>query len=153
MRFLNAKYHTPPEAKANHKLPLKPRQSNQAPKSTKDVDSPRNREHKVLSIELRHPQDKHRPVNNKANQNAYDLGTKATGARIIINGHKQNPLAIHNKKNVDHHSNLSQNRGRNQSTEGHIYTGDEHHDRTNMGRNQCIVTQSGEQIKPHNKQV
>jgi hypothetical protein len=26
MRFLNAKDHTPPEAKANHKLPLKPRQ-------------------------------------------------------------------------------------------------------------------------------
>jgi hypothetical protein len=26
MRFLNAKDHTPPEAKANHKLPLKPKQ-------------------------------------------------------------------------------------------------------------------------------
>jgi hypothetical protein len=26
MRFLNAKDHIPPEAKANHKLPLKPRQ-------------------------------------------------------------------------------------------------------------------------------
>jgi hypothetical protein len=45
--------------------------------------------------------------NNKASQNAYDLGTRA---RIIINDHRQNPLAIHNKKNVDHHSNSSQNR-------------------------------------------
>jgi hypothetical protein len=26
MRFLNAKDHTPPEAKANHKFPLKPKQ-------------------------------------------------------------------------------------------------------------------------------
>jgi hypothetical protein len=54
---------------------------------------------------------------------------------------------------MDHHSNLSQNRGKNQPTEGHIYTGDEHHDGTNMGHNQNIVTQSGEQIKPHKKQV
>jgi hypothetical protein len=43
---------------------------------------------------------------------------------------------------VDHHSNLSQNRGRNQSSESHIYTKDEHHDETNMGHNQSIVTQS-----------
>jgi hypothetical protein len=84
-------------------------------------------------------------------QGTYDLGTKATRARIILNDHKQHPLAIHNKKNVDHHSNSSQNRGRNQPTERHIYTGDEHHDGTNMGRNQGIVTQSGEQIKLHKK--
>jgi hypothetical protein len=64
--------------------------------------------------------------------------------RVIINDHKQNPLAINNKKNVDHHNNSLQNRGKNQSTEGHIYTGVEHHDRTNMGRNQNIMTQSGE---------
>jgi hypothetical protein len=38
--FLMTKDNTPPEAKANHKLPLKPRQSNQMPNSTKDVDSP-----------------------------------------------------------------------------------------------------------------
>jgi hypothetical protein len=60
---------------------------------------------------------------------------------------------MHNKKNVDHHSNSYQNRGRNQPTESHIYTGDEHHDGTNMGRNQGIVTQSSEQIKSHKKQV
>jgi hypothetical protein len=72
--------------------------------------------------------------------------------RIVINDHKQNPLAIHNKKNVDHKGNSSQNRGRNQPTESHIYTRDEYHDGTNMGRNQGIVTQSGEQIKPHKKQ-
>jgi hypothetical protein len=48
--------------------------------------------------------------NNKAGQCTYDLGTKATRARIIINDHKQNPLAIHNKKNVDHHSNSSQDK-------------------------------------------
>jgi hypothetical protein len=64
--------------------------------------------------------------------------------RIAINNHKQNPLAIHKKKNVDHKGNSSQNRGKNQQTEGHIYTGDEHHDGTNMSRNQSIVTQSGE---------
>jgi hypothetical protein len=73
--------------------------------------------------------------------------------RIVINDHKQNPLAIHNKKNVDNHSNSSQNRGRKQPTESHIYTGDEHHDGTNMGRNQSTVTQNGEQIKPQKKQV
>jgi hypothetical protein len=73
--------------------------------------------------------------NNKASQNANDLGTKATRARIILNDHKHNPLVIHHKKNVDYHNNSSQNRGRNQSTESHIYTGDEHHDGTNMGRN------------------
>jgi hypothetical protein len=39
-RFLNVKDHTPPEAKANHKLPLKPWQSNQAPNLTKDANSP-----------------------------------------------------------------------------------------------------------------
>jgi hypothetical protein len=54
---------------------------------------------------------------------------------------------------VDHLGNSSQNRSRNQPTEGHIYTGDEHHDGTNMGHNQSIVTQSGEKIKPHKKQV
>jgi hypothetical protein len=91
--------------------------------------------------------------NNKVSQNAYDLGTKATRARIIINDHKQNLLVIHNKKNVDHKGNSSQNKSRNQPTEGHIYTGDKHHDRTNIGRNQSIVTQSGEQIKSHKKQV
>jgi hypothetical protein len=52
---------------------------------------------------------------------------------------------------VDNHSNSSQNRVRNQLTKSHIYTEDEHHDGTNMGRNQSTVTQSGEQIKPHNK--
>jgi hypothetical protein len=62
-------------------------------------------------------------------------------SRIINNNNKHNPLVIH-KKNVDHHSNSSQNRGRNQPTESHIYTGDEHHDGTNMGHNQSIVTQS-----------
>jgi hypothetical protein len=60
---------------------------------------------------------------------------------------------MHNKKNVDHHNNSSQNRGRNQATEGHIYTGDEHHDGTNMGRDQGIVTQSDKHIKLHKKQV
>jgi hypothetical protein len=104
-------------------------------------------------MNLDKPQGKHRPLKQQSKSSAYDLGTKATRARIVINDHKQNPLTIHNKKNVDHHSNSSQNRGRNQSTEGHIYTGDEHHDGINMGRNQNIVTQSGEQIKPHKKQV
>jgi hypothetical protein len=61
---------------------------------------------------------------------SYDLGTKATRARIIINDHKQNSPAIHNKKNVDHKGNSSQNRGRHQTTENHIYTGDEHLDGT-----------------------
>jgi hypothetical protein len=54
---------------------------------------------------------------------------------------------------VDHHSDTSQNMGRNQSIEGHIYTGDEHHDGTNMSHNQSIMTQIGEHIKPHKKQV
>jgi hypothetical protein len=33
-------------------------------------------------------------------------------ARIIINDHKRKLLVVHNKKNVDHHSKSSQNRGR-----------------------------------------
>jgi hypothetical protein len=43
---------------------------------------------------------------------------------------------------MDHYSNLSQNRGRNQTIESHIYTGDEHHDVTNIDHNQSIVTRS-----------
>jgi hypothetical protein len=74
----------------------------------------------------------------------YDLGTKATRVRIVISDHKQNPLAIHNKKNVDHKGNSSQNGGKTHPTEGHIYTGDEHHDGINMGHKQNIVTQSSE---------
>jgi hypothetical protein len=70
------------------------------------------------------------PLKPRRITSSYDLGTKATRARIIINDHKQNPLAIHNKKNVDHNGNSFQNRGRNQLTESHIYSGDEHHDRT-----------------------
>jgi hypothetical protein len=38
--FSMTKDNTPPEATVNHKLPLKPRQSNQTPNSTKDTDSP-----------------------------------------------------------------------------------------------------------------
>jgi hypothetical protein len=49
--------------------------------------------------------------------------------------------------------NSSHNKGKNQPTESHIYTRDEHHDRTNMGHNQSIVTQSSEQITLHKKQV
>jgi hypothetical protein len=61
-------------------------------------------------MSLDKPKGKQGHSNNKANQGAYDLGTKATRARIAINDHEQNPLTIHNKKNVDHHSNSSQNR-------------------------------------------
>jgi hypothetical protein len=96
MRFLNAKEHTPPKTKANQ---IK-RQTQQKTLTPPEVESTRFHQ---LSLDT--PQDKHRPLNNKANQNAYDLGTKAIGATIIINDHKQNPLTIHNKKNVDHHSN------------------------------------------------
>jgi hypothetical protein len=52
-----------------------------------------------------------------------------------------------------HKGNSSQNRGKDQPTESHIYTRDEHHNGTNMDRNQGIVTQNGEQIKLHKKQV
>jgi hypothetical protein len=72
--------------------------------------------------------------------------------RTVINDHKQNSLTIHNKKNVDHKGNSSQNRGRNQPTESHIYTGDEHHDETTWVITKAFVTQSGEQIKLHKKQ-
>jgi hypothetical protein len=96
MRFLNAKEHTPPKMKANQ---IK-RQTQQKTPTPPKVESTMFHQ---LSLDI--PQDKHRSLNNKANQNACDLGTKATGARIIINDHKQNPLAIYNKKNVDHHSN------------------------------------------------
>jgi hypothetical protein len=95
-RFLNAKENTPPKTKANQ---IK-RQTQQKTPTPLKVESTRFHQ---LSLDT--PQDKHRPLNNKANQNAYDLGTKATGARIIINDHKQNPLTILNKKNVDNHNN------------------------------------------------
>jgi hypothetical protein len=45
---------------------------------------------------------------------------------------------FHNRKNMDHHNNSSHSRGRNHSTEGHVYMGNEHHDKGNMGRNQSI---------------
>jgi hypothetical protein len=70
------------------------------------------------------------PLKPRRITSSYDLGTKDTRARIIINDHKQNPSAIHNKKNMDHKGNSSQNRGRDQPTESHIYTRDEHHDGT-----------------------
>jgi hypothetical protein len=38
--FSMTKDNTPLKGEANHKLPLKPRQSNQMSNSTKDVDSP-----------------------------------------------------------------------------------------------------------------
>jgi hypothetical protein len=95
--FLNAKEHTPLKTKANQ---IK-RQTQQKTSTPPEVESTRFHQ---LSLDT--PQDKHMPL-NKANQNAYDLGTKATRARIIINDHKKNLLAIHNKKNVDHHSNSS----------------------------------------------
>jgi hypothetical protein len=53
--FSMTKDNTPPEAKMNHKLPLKLRQSNQVPNSTKDANFPWSREYKVSLIELRHP--------------------------------------------------------------------------------------------------
>jgi hypothetical protein len=150
--FSIAKDHTPPEPKVNYKPPPPSNQgkSNQASNSTKGADSPWSKEHKVSTIELRHP---HKTSichsNNKTSQCTYYLGTIFTRARIIINDHKHNPLAIHNKKNVDQYTNSSQNRGRNQPTKNHIYIRDKHYDGTSMGRNQGIVTQSGEQIKPH----
>jgi hypothetical protein len=128
MKFLNVKDHTLPEPKAKHNK----RQIQQ-------------RRQLSLKTSIGH-------LNNKASQSTYDLGTKGTRVRIVINDHKQNPLAIHKKKNMDHKGNSSHNRGKNQPTESHIYTGDEHHDKTNMGHNQNIVTQSGEQIKPQKKQ-
>jgi hypothetical protein len=153
MRFLNAKYHTPPKAKANHKLPLIPSQSNQAPTQQRTPTPSEVKNPRFYQMSLDKSQDKHRPLKQQSKSSAYDLGTKATRARIIINDHKQNPFAIHNKKNMDHHSNSSQNRCRNQPTKSHIYTRDEHHDGVNMGHDQGIVTQSSEQIKPHKKQI
>jgi hypothetical protein len=121
MRFLHAKDHTPPEPKAKHNK----HQTQLKTRTPPEVENPR-----FYQISLDKPQDKHRPLNNKASQSAYDLGTKATRARIINNDHKQNPLAMHKKKNVDHKGNSSQNRGRNQPTDSHNCTEDEHHDRT-----------------------
>jgi hypothetical protein len=42
---------------------------------------------------------------------------------------------FHNRKNMDHHSNSSHSRGRNNPTEGRLYMRNEHHDEANMGRN------------------
>jgi hypothetical protein len=104
MRFLNAKDHTPSKPKAKHnKRQIQPKM-----RTPPEVENPR-----LYQISLDKSQDKHRLLNSKASQSAYDLGTKATRARIIINDHKYNPLTIHNKKNVNHHSNSSKNRGRN----------------------------------------
>jgi hypothetical protein len=106
MRFLNAKEHAPPKTKANHKLPPQTKANRikrQTQQKTPTPPAVENTRFHQLSLDTL--QDKHMPLNNKANQNAYDIGTKTTRARIIINDYKQNPLAIHNKKNVDHHSN------------------------------------------------
>jgi hypothetical protein len=110
-RFLNAKEHTPPlKLGWITSSPSNQGKSNQASNSSKDANSPWSREHNVSSIELTPHKTSIGHSNNKACQNAYDLGTKGTRARIIINDHKQHPLVIHNKKNVDHHSNSSQNK-------------------------------------------
>jgi hypothetical protein len=103
-------------------------------------------------LSLDTPQDKHRQLNQQ--NKSKHIWPRHTSHKSENNHQRsQAQLVIHNKKNMDNHSNSSQNRGRNQPTESHIYTRDEHHDGTNMGRNQSTVTQSGEQIKPHNKQV
>jgi hypothetical protein len=129
-RFLNAKDYTPPEAKMNHKLPPQTEPIKSSTNSTKDTNSPEVENPRFYQMSLDKSQDKHRPLKQQRKLNIYDLGTKATRARIIINDHKQNPLAIHNRENVDHKGNSSQNRARDQPTESHIYTRDEHHDGT-----------------------
>jgi hypothetical protein len=45
---------------------------------------------------------------------------------------------FHNRKNMDHHSNSSHNRGRNHPSEGYVYMENEHHDEANIGCNQSI---------------
>jgi hypothetical protein len=143
---IHAKAPTPPQTKANHKLPpqTKPYGWQTSSSELKMVVTKIRGFSMQKTILLLKP---------RRITSSYDLGTKATRVRVIINDHKQNLLAIHNKKNVDHHSNSSQNRGRNQPTKSHFYTGDKHHDGTNMGHNQGTETQSGEQIKLHKKQV
>jgi hypothetical protein len=39
---------------------------------------------------------------------------------------------------VDHHNNSSHSRARNHPIEYHVYMGNEHDDKANMGRNQSI---------------
>jgi hypothetical protein len=82
MRFLNAKDHTPSKPKAKHnKRQIQPKM-----RTPPEVENPR-----LYQISLDKSQDKHRLLNSKASQSAYDLGTKATRARIINNDHKQKP--------------------------------------------------------------
>jgi hypothetical protein len=64
--FSMTKDNTPPEAKVNHKLALKPRQSNQTPNSTKDVDSPEVENTMFHQLSLGTPQDKHRPLKQQS---------------------------------------------------------------------------------------
>jgi hypothetical protein len=65
-----------------------------------------------------------------SNQTTRFLNAKEHTSPKTKANHKLDPLAIHNKKNMDHKGNSSQNRGGNQPTESHIYTGDNHHDGT-----------------------
>jgi hypothetical protein len=63
MRFLNAKDHTAPEAKANHKLPLNPWQIKSSAKLDKKAPTPFEVENlRFYQMSLDKPQDKHRPL-------------------------------------------------------------------------------------------
>jgi hypothetical protein len=77
-----AKYHTPPETKANQT-------KHQA--QPKTPTPPKVENTRFYQMSLDKPQDKPRPLNR------------------------------HNKKNVDHQSSSFHSKGRNHTTEGHVY--------------------------------
>jgi hypothetical protein len=63
------------------------------------LTSPKVENTRFYQMSLDKPQGKHRPL-KQSKSRAYDLGTKGTRAKIIINDHKQPPLTIHKKEKV-----------------------------------------------------
>jgi hypothetical protein len=140
---------------SKHQFPLKPRQI---------ISSPSNQAIWVANIKFRTQEGSnqntrfliakdHTPPEAKVNHKLIWPRHKSYKNKNNHQWSQAKPARHPQQENVDHHSNSSQNRRRNQPTKSHIYTGDEHHDGINMGHNQGTVTQSGKQIKPHKKQV
>jgi hypothetical protein len=143
-RFLNAKDHTPPEPKAKHNK----RQIQPKTWTPPEVENPR-----FYQISLDKPQVKHRPLKQQSNSKRIWPRHKSHKSKNNHQLSQAKPTRHPQQEKCGPLQQLISKQGRNQPTESHIYTGDEHHDGTNMGHNQGIVTQSGEQIKPHKKQV
>jgi hypothetical protein len=144
-RFLNDKGQYSPWNQGESQAPPQPK-ANQIKHQTQQKTSTPPEDQMSLDT----PQDKHRSLKQQSKSKRIWPRHKSE------NNHQWSqakPTCHPQQEKCGPPQQLISKQGRNQPTENHIYTGDEHHDRINMGHNQGIVTQSGEQIRPHKKQV